>query len=272
MGCSVHPAFVGGSGFLIGVDPALGEGDASPTSPTFCGRVVSSSLANFCSGNVLGGKLVCSGGSDGVCAFFIASSLSGSVRSQDKNPASSSSVIGVPVAKGMVSGTGEEGISLPVASVEPWAVGFWNAFTRSLLPFNSPSRSTGEGDVEPVRAVSSGSLSMLHWDFLFTAIAVGIILGGVSCGGVSVMVWLIAQRRISTPATNLEFGPTGVAGGPNGFLGGEPIVIVSMNFGWDHLCGCRAFGEDLSLFRFFVLGGLDNFAASCDSPALGILG
>ena len=51
-----------------------------------------------------------------------------------------------------------------------------------------------------------------------------------------------------------------------------PIVIVSMNFGWDHLCGCCTFDEDLSLFRFFVLGELDDFAASCDSPAVGILG
>ena len=81
-----------------------------------------------------------------------------------------------------------------------------------------------------------------------------------------------AQRRISTPASNLGHDTTGIVGGSGGFLGGVPIVIVSMNFGWDHLCGCRAFGEDLSLFRFFVLGGLDNFAASCNSPALGILG
>ena len=97
-------------------------------------------------------------------------------------------------------------------------------------------------------------------------------MGGVPCGEAFIMVWLNAQRRISTPASNLGCGTTGVAGGPDGFLGGVPIVIVSMNFGWDHLCGCCTFDEDLSLFRFFVLGGLDNFAASCDSPALGILG
>ena len=81
-----------------------------------------------------------------------------------------------------------------------------------------------------------------------------------------------AQERISTPALNLGYGTTGVAGDPGEFLGGVPIVIVSMNFGWDHLCGCCAFDEDLSLFRFFVLGGLDNFAASCDSPVVGIFG
>ena len=86
------------------------------------------------------------------------------------------------------------------------------------------------------------------------------------------MVWLNAQRRISTPASNLGHGTAGVAGGPGGFLGGVPIVNVSINFGGDHLCDCSTFDEDLSFFRVFVLSGLDNFAASCDSPTLGILG
>ena len=255
VGCGVHPAFVRGSGFLFGVVPALGKGGASSSFPTFCKRTVPSSSASLCSGSALRGGVVCAEGSDGVCSSSIAITLFRSVGSRDKNLASCSSVIWMPVGRGMVVGTGEGGFSLPVSSVEPWVVGFWNAFTGSLLPSDLPSRGTGEGDVEPVRAVSSGSLSMLHWDFLFTATAVGVILGGGSCGEVFVMVWLNAQRRISTPASNLECGTTGVAGGPNGFLGGVPIVILLMDFGWDHLCSCCAFGEDLSPFRFFVLGG-----------------
>ena len=272
MGCSVPPAFVRGSGFLVGVEPVHGEGGAFPTSPTSCGRVVPSSLVDCCSGSALGGRAVCSEGPVGVCAFFIACILSGSVGSRDKNPASCSLVIWMPVGKGMICGAGEGEISLPCSSVEPWVVGFWSAFTRSLLPIDTPSRGISEEDVEPVRAVSSGFSSVSRWDFSFTAMAVGVILDGVSCGEAFIMVWLNARRRISTPASNLECGTTGVTGGPNGFPGGVPIVIVSMDFGWDHLCSCRAFGEDLSPFRFFVLGGSYNFAASRDSPAPGILG
>ena len=178
----------------------------------------------------------------------------------------------MPVGKSMVFGNSEGGFSLPVLSVGPWAVWFWDASTGSLLPFDSPSRGTGMGCVGLVRAISSGSFSVSRWDFSFAVTAVGGILGGVPCGEAFIMVWLNAQRRISTPALNLGHGTAGVAGGPGGFLGGVPIVNVSINFGWDHLCDCSTFDEDLSLFRFFVLSGLDNFAASCDSPALGILG
>ena len=174
------------------------------------------------------------------------------------------------VGKDMICGAGEGEVALPCSSVEPWVAGFWSAFTGSLLPTDTPSRGTGEEYVEPVRAVSSGSVPW--WDFSFAAMAVGVISDGVSCGEAFFMVWLNARRRISTPASNLECGTTGVTGGPSGFPGGVPIVIVSMDFGWDHLCSCGAFGEDLSPFRFFVLGGSYNFAASRDSPAPGILG
>ena len=253
MGCSVPPAFVRGPGFLVGVGPVHGEGGAFPTSPTSCGRTVPSSLVDCCSGSVLRGRAVCSEGLVGVCAFLIACILSGSVGSRDMSPASSSSVTWMPVGKDMICGAGEGEVTLPCSSVEPWVVGFWSAFTGSLLPTDTPSRGTGEEYVEPVRAVSSGSVPW--WGFLFAAMAVGVISDGFSCGEAFVMVWLNARRRISKPASNLECGITGVTGGPDGFPGGVPIVIVSMDFGWGHLCSCGAFGADLSLFRFFVLGG-----------------
>ena len=180
MGCSVHPAFVGGSGFLIGVEPALGKGDASPTSPTFCGRVVPSSLANFRLGNALRGRVVCSEGLDGVYSSCIASSLFRSVGSREKMSTSCSSVKWMSVGKGMVFGTKKGGISLPVSPVEPWVVWFWDTFTGSLLPFDSPSCGTGMGDVGPVQSISSGSFSVSHWDCLFMATAVGAIVGGVA--------------------------------------------------------------------------------------------
>ena len=188
MGCGVQPAFVGGSGFLIGVVPALGEGDASSTSPTFCRHVVPSSLASFCSGSALRGRVVCTEGSDGVCTSSIASSLFRSVGSREKMSTSCSSVKWMPVGEGMVFGTREGGISLPVSPVEPWVVWFRDACTGSLLPFDSPSRSTGEGGVGFVRATSYGSVCVSLWDFLFAATAVGGILGGVPCGEAFIMV------------------------------------------------------------------------------------
>ena len=270
MGCSVPPAFVRDPGFLVGVGPVHGEGGALRVSPTSCGRTVPSSLVDCRSGSVLRERAVCSEGLGGVCAFLIACILSGSVGSRDMSPASSSSVTGIPGGRETICGAGEGEVALPCSSVEPWVVGFWSVFEGSLLVTDKPSRGTGEGCVKPIRGVSSGSVPW--WGFLFTAMAVGVILDGVSCGEAFIMVWLNARRRISTPASNLECGTTGVTGGPNGFPGGVPIVIVSMDFGWDHLCSCRAFGEDLSPFRFFVLGGSCNFAASRDSPAPGILG
>ena len=270
MGCGVLPAFVGGPGFLVGVGPVHGEGGAFPISPTSCGRKVPSSLVVCCSGSVLRGRAICSEGLVGDCAFLIPCILSSSVGSRDMSPASSLSVTWMFVGRDMICGAVEGEVTLPCSSIEPWMAGFRSVFTGSLMPTDAPSRRTGEEYVEPVRAVSSGSVPW--WDFSFTAVAVGVISDGVSCGEAFFMVWLNARRRISTPASNLECGTTGVTGGPNGFPGGVPIVIVSMDFGWDHLCSCRAFGEDLSPFRFFVLGGSYNFAASRDSPALGILG
>ena len=169
--------------------------------------------------------MVCDEGSDGVCNSYTASSLFRSPRSQEKMSTSCSSVKWMPVGKGMVFGTREGEILLPVLPVEPWVVWFRDACTGSLLPFDSPSRSMGEGGVGPVQAASSGSVCVSHWDFSFAATAVGGILGGVPCGEAFIMVWLIAQRRISTPASNLGYGTTGVAGAPGGFLGECPSLL-----------------------------------------------
>ena len=87
------------------------------------------------------------------------------------------------------------------------------------------------------------------------AVAVGVISDGFFCGEALVIVRLNARRRISRPALNSECGITGVTGGPDEFPRGVPIVILSMDFGWGHLYSCGAFGEDLSHFRLFVLGG-----------------
>ena len=107
MGCGVQLAFVGGSGYLFGVVPALGEGDASSSFPTFCKGPVPSSLAGFCSGSALGGRVVCAEGSDGVCNSCTASSLFPSPGSRVKMSKSCSSVNWMPVGEGMVFGTRE---------------------------------------------------------------------------------------------------------------------------------------------------------------------
>ena len=87
-------------------------------------------------------------------------------------------------------------------------------------------------------------------DSASAATAVGGIVGGVPSGELFVMVRLNAQRRISRPAVILGCGSTGVTGGFGGLFGGVPIVIVLMNFGQSHLCCCRTFNGDSSLFRF----------------------
>ena len=132
--------------------------------------------------------MVCAEGSDGVCNSCTASSLFRSPGSREKMSTSCLSVKWMPVGEGMVFGTREGGISLPVLPVEPWVVWFRDACTGLLLPFGSPSRGTGEGGVGPVRATSSGSVCVSHWDFLFAATAVGGILGGVPCGEAFIMV------------------------------------------------------------------------------------
>ena len=253
MGCGVLPAFVGGPIFLVGVKTILGEGGAFPFSSTSCERDVPSSSVDCCSGRVLRGRAVCSGGLVGVCAFLLSFILSSSVGSRSMSPASISSVTWMFVDKDMICGAGGGEVALPRSSVEPWVAGFWSVFTGSLQLADTPSRGTGGECVEPVRAVSTGSVPW--WGLSFAAVAVGVISDGFFCGEAFVMVRLNARTRISKPAPNLECGFTGVTGGPDGFPGGVPIVIVSMDFGWGHLCSCGAFGADLSLFRFFVLGG-----------------
>ena len=160
MGCSAPPAFVRDPGFLVVVGPMHGEGGALRISPTSCGRTVPSSLVDCRSGSVLRERAVCSEGLGGVCAFLIACILSGSVGSRDMSPASSSSVTWMPVGKDMICGAGEGEVTLPCSSVKPWVVGFWSAFTGSLLPVDTPSRGISEEDVEPVWAVSSGFSSV----------------------------------------------------------------------------------------------------------------
>ena len=253
MGCGVLPAFVGGPIFLVGVGTILGEGGASPFSSTSCGRDVPSSSVDCCSGRALRGRAGCSGGLVGVCDFLLSFILSSSAGSRSMSLASSSSVPWMFVGKDMICGAGGEEVALPCSSVEPWVAGFWSVFTGSLQLADTPSRGTGGEYVEPVRAVPTGSIPW--WGLSFAAVAVGVFSDGFFCGEAFAMVRLNARRRISTPAPNLECGIIGVTGGSDGFPGGVPIVIVSMDFGWGHLCSCGAFGADLSLFRFIILGG-----------------
>ena len=124
MGCGVLPAFVGGPIFLVGVKTILGEGGAFPFSSTSCERDVPSSSVDCCSGRVLRGRAVCSGGLVGVCAFLLSFILSHSVGSRSMSLASSSLVDWVFVGKDIICGAGGEEVALPCSSVEPWVVGF----------------------------------------------------------------------------------------------------------------------------------------------------
>ena len=124
MGCGVLPACVGGPVFLVGVETVHGEGEASPFFSTSCGRNVPSSSVGCCSGRVLRGRAVCSGGLVGVCAFLLSFILSSSVGSRSTSRASSSSVAWVFVGTDIICGAGGEEVALPCSSVEPWVVGF----------------------------------------------------------------------------------------------------------------------------------------------------